>query len=68
MDENTQAVVRHLLSMLGGVLVTSGAITGAQEQDAIGAIMVLATIGWSLYNKYRHKQALTAAKSGAHDA
>jgi len=54
-------IVRHLLTALGGALVTNGVLTGGQVQDGIGAISILVGIGCSLYNKYNQREAVHAA-------
>jgi hypothetical protein len=58
-------IVRHVLTTAGGALVANGYATSGQAQDAIGAIMVLIGLGWSLYQKQQQKAAvITAAASG----
>jgi hypothetical protein len=60
--DDVQGIIRHLLTTAGGALVTSGAITNGQLQDAIGAVMVLGGLAWSLYQKRQQRAALAAAK------
>lgn len=60
-SDDIQAIIRHVLTSVGGALVTSGLITSGQEQDAIGALMVLGGIGWSLWQKRSQRKALAAA-------
>ena len=44
-------VLRHVLTTLGGGLVASGALSGDELNQAIGAISVLAGIAWSVFTK-----------------
>ena len=59
--DDVLAIIRHLLTTAGGALVADGVLSSAEAQDGVGAIIVLAGIAWSLFNKYQHRQALTAA-------
>ena len=56
-------VVRHVLTTLGGALVTDGVLTASQLQDGVGALIVLAGIVWSLINKHEHRRALAVAQA-----
>ncbi len=58
--EDVLAIIRHLLTTAGGALVADGVLSSAEAQDGVGAIIVLAGISWSLFNKYQHRQALAA--------
>lgn len=60
-SSDVQGIIRHALTTAGGALVTSGVITSGQLQDAIGALMVLGGIAWSLYQKSQQRKALAAA-------
>lgn len=62
---DVQGIVRHVLTTAGGGLVANGYISGQQEQDAVGAIIVLLGIIWSLANKASHRKQLAAAKADA---
>jgi hypothetical protein len=42
------AIVRLILTLVGAEMIDEG-----QLQQAIGAVIVLVTLGWSLYEKYR---------------
>jgi hypothetical protein len=48
-------LIRHLLTGLGGYLVSVGLVTGDQSADLIGAVMVIASTGWSVYQKKQQK-------------
>jgi hypothetical protein len=61
-QDDILGVVRHVLTTLGGALVTDGILTSSQLQDGVGAIIVIAGVVWSLINKYQHRQALAAAQ------
>ncbi len=59
------AALRSLLMAGGASLVTAGVMTGAQESDMVGAVLVIGAFAWSQVQKlYAHK-ALTDARSGA---
>ena len=44
-------VIRHLLTTGGGYLVANGTLTGAQSESAIGALVTIAGILWSVLEK-----------------
>ena len=46
-------IARHVLTTIGGGLVTNGAIDSGQLETGIGAIFVLAGIVWSVVQKQR---------------
>jgi hypothetical protein len=54
-SENVQAIIRQVLTALGGGLVASGTMTDGQLQSIVGGIAVAAGLGWSLWNKRQHK-------------
>jgi hypothetical protein len=57
-------LARHGLTMLGGYLVSAGWLTADQSTQAIGAVVALAGIAWSAYEKHQGHQLITAqAKS-----
>jgi len=49
-------LVRHALTAGSGILVTDGLITGNQQQQAIGAAMVLFSVGWFAVTKWMSKK------------
>lgn len=53
--EMIAGLVRHLATIGGGMLVANGTMDEDTAQTAIGAIVSLSAIGWSLYNKHSHK-------------
>lgn len=58
------ALLRHGLTYLGGFLVSSGWLTQDQSTQAVGAVVALAGIAWSAYEKHQGQQLATAqAKS-----
>lgn len=66
MDQDTiLGIVRHILTSAGGALVTDGIVSQSQLADGVGAVVLLLGIGWSIWNKYQHRQALAAAKGAA---
>ena len=50
------AIVRHLLTSVGGGFLMSFGITGTTLDAVVGAISTLAGVAWSLYDK-NQKQA-----------
>lgn len=46
-------VIRHLLTTGGGVLVANGMLTDGQAATATGAIVALAGVAWSVFDKRR---------------
>ena len=46
-----QAVVRHLLTTVGGGFLMSFGLSGTTLEAVIGALSTLAGVAWSLYDK-----------------
>ena len=46
-----QAIVRHLLTTVGGGFLMSFGITGGTLEAVVGAVSTLAGVAWSLYDK-----------------
>ena len=46
-----QAVVRHLLTTVGGGFLASFGISGTTLDAVVGAVATLAGVAWSLYDK-----------------
>ncbi|MBX3732607.1 MAG: hypothetical protein KF791_08440 [Verrucomicrobiae bacterium] len=55
--ESLLGIVRHLLTVAGGGLVTSGSLTSSEMEQGVGALLTLAGIGWSLWAKRRQPAA-----------
>lgn len=53
MIDNTTlaALARHALTTLGGGLLASWGLTGTMLDAAIGALVTLAGVAWSVYEK-----------------
>jgi hypothetical protein len=47
------AVVRHVLTAVGGGLAVSWGIDGAAWEGIVGAVATLAGLGWSIWDKKR---------------
>jgi hypothetical protein len=60
-QEDVLAILRHLLTTVGGALTADGLLSSGQVQDGVGAIMVLVGVGWSLAQKWQQRRALAAA-------
>ena len=52
-----QAVVRHLLTTVGGGFLMSFGLTGGTLDAVVGALSTLAGVAWSLYDKRSQDQA-----------
>ncbi len=48
-----QSLIRTVLKVLGGGLVTSGAFSGSELEAGVGAVSVLLGLAWSWYDKKR---------------
>lgn len=46
-----QAIVRHLLTTVGGGFLMSFGISGTTLDAVVGAVSTLAGVAWSLYDK-----------------
>lgn len=46
-----QAIVRHLLTTVGGGFLMSFGITGGTLEAVVGAVSTLAGVAWSVYDK-----------------
>lgn len=44
-------IVRHVLTCIGGILVTLGKVNDGQVEQIIGVIMVIAPMVWSVASK-----------------
>jgi len=53
-----QALVRHLLTTVGGGFLMSFGITGGTLEAVVGAVSTLAGVAWSLYDKRRQQPAV----------
>jgi uncharacterized membrane protein YebE (DUF533 family) len=50
------SLLRHGLTAGGGAVLATGLATGNTATDALGALMALGGLGWSLYGKYKAGQ------------
>jgi hypothetical protein len=51
MKEKVFGLLRHILSAAGALLVAKGYIDDSLVQEAIGGIMALVAVGWSIGSK-----------------
>lgn len=49
-------VVRHVLTVLGGGLVTQGYLDASELSTGVGAVLALIGIAWSIWDKTRTKK------------
>jgi positive regulator of sigma E activity len=47
------ALLRHLLTFIGGTLVAKGLLDATALTELIGAIITLVSTGWMLVSKYK---------------
>ena len=52
-SESLWGIVRHILTTVGGALVTSGYVSEAQLETLVGAVVILAGVAWSVIQKKR---------------
>lgn len=51
------SLIRHLMTAGGGVLVGEGVLSDGDLQSAVGSVITLIGIVWSIYNNYSsHKE------------
>ena len=53
-----QALVRHLLTAVGGGFFAAYGITGSSFEALVGAVSTLAGLAWSLYDKRKQQTAV----------
>ena len=51
MNEKIKGLIRHILTFLGGYLVTSGLIDEATLTEVVGGLMTLIGFVWSFLSK-----------------
>ncbi len=56
-DAVVSAIVRHLMTSVGGGFLMSFGITGTTLDAVIGAVSTLAGVAWSLYDKKQKQSA-----------
>lgn len=49
------ALLRHLLTFIGGTLVAKGILDSATLQEIIGALITLLSVGWMAVEKVKAK-------------
>ena len=54
-------IVRHLLTTAGGALVAKGVLDAGLMSTGVGSVVTIATIAWSIYQKYQANKKLKAA-------
>ena len=57
MKAATLALLRHLLTFIGGTLVAKGIVDAEVLQEVIGAILTLLSVGWMALDKYKGPKA-----------
>lgn len=54
-DAIVSAIVRHLLTTVGGGFLMSFGITGTALDAVVGAVSTLVGVAWSLYDKKQNQ-------------
>ena len=52
-SEIVGGIVRHLLTAVGGYFVATGTLDAGTAEMAVGALVTLAGIAWSIWSKAR---------------
>lgn len=60
-QDDVLALVRHLLTTLGGGLIAHGYVSSDQWSQIVGGIIALGVAGWSLYQKSQQRKAVAIA-------
>jgi len=55
------AVVRHVVGLVAGGLVSLGYVTSSEQEQVVGGAMVLVTVGLSIWDKVKARQAVKEA-------
>ena len=59
--EMLEGFVRHLLTMIGGILVAKGWVDDATAASLVGAALTIAGFLWSMLNKKKVESKVEAA-------
>lgn len=59
--DDIQGLVRHALTSAGGALVAQGYLGSDDLNTAVGALVALIGVAWSIWNKRQHRAQLAAA-------
>ena len=68
LDPMSAALIRHIISLLGGMAVTHGLMTADQSTAISGGLMALAAIVWSLISKELAKERMADHGAAAYEA
>jgi len=55
MNPNIASLIRHVLTAAGGFLVAKGVASTEQLTEIVGALLSLASVGWSIKNNSKKK-------------
>lgn len=53
MTEAVAGIIRHALTFVGGLLVTKGYLDPSMVEQAVGAIVTIVGLGWSIHLKLK---------------
>lgn len=64
----TLGIIRHMVSGMAAGMVTKGLMDQSTSAQAVGALMFLITVGFSVYDKVNAGQKLAGAQASADSA
>lgn len=53
--EIIQSLARHILTALGALLVSKGAVGQSETEAIVGGVVAAIGLGWSVWDKYKNK-------------
>lgn len=65
LPESIGSIIRNAMAAFGGSMVALGQLDEADAATAGGAVSMLASLAWSIWQKRRARLALEAAKNAA---
>ena len=60
-QEQVLAIVRQLITIVGGILLTNGYITSSGVEQLVGIALGITSMVWSLWQKQQAEKTLQAA-------
>lgn len=60
-QEEILGIIRHLLTALGGVLVTKGVVDSGTVEAVVGGLLAIGGAVWSVYHKKQTAKAIAEA-------
>lgn len=57
------AIIRHSLTMIGGLIIMHGAVDAATWELVSGSVLGIAAIAWSIYDKNKKAKKIKEGKA-----